>query len=76
MTENEEINAMLFAEVRGRQTRAAAMLFGKEQQQPPQMRGIGQPVPPGAGPDARESENAGMNRAILRSMGYPTPGDR
>ena len=75
--DNDDINRGLYNMVRGRQLQNHALLFGSnEQQQPPQMKSMGQPVPPGAGPDARESENAGMNRAILRSMGYPTPGER
>ena len=77
MTENEEINAMLFAEVRSRQMRNASLLFGsKEQQQPPQLRGVGQPVPSGAGPVPREAVHAAANRQFLRLAGYPTPGER
>ena len=73
---NDAINASFRGEIRGRQLRNHALLFGsKEQQQTPQT-STGQPVPPGAGPEPREGENAAMNRHILRAMGYPAPGDR
>ncbi len=72
---NDAINRSFRDEIRGRQLRNHALLFGsKEQQQPPQA--MGQPVPVGSGPEPREGENAAMNRHILRAMGYPAPGDR
>ena len=73
--DNDDINRGLYNMVRGRQLQNHALLFGsKEQQQPPQT--MGQPVPPGAGPEPREGDNVAMNRHILRSLGYPAPGDR
>lgn len=76
MTEaNDAINRSFRDEIRGRQLQNHALLFGsKEQQQPPTS--MGQPVPPGAGPEPREGENVAMNRHILRAAGYPVPGER
>jgi len=75
--DNDAINRGFRDEIRGRRLQNHALLFGSnEQQQPPQMKSMGQPVPPGAGPEPREGENVAMNRHILRAAGYPAPGDR